>query len=117
MVARATRAELLPRAVFVLARDASDAPVTVHHLMRLSRLVLDADTELCPAFESILVTIKARFDRLHRLVEHRELHSAGDIDAHGVRNNGVFTSQNASDRQAVANVGIRHKGCPNGTRN
>ena len=47
--------------------------------------------------------------RFHRQIEHRKLHPAGNIDADRVRNHRVLAGQHAADRQAVADVRIRHQ--------
>ena len=54
VVARAARAELPPGRVLLLARDAGDAPVRVHHGVRLRRPMLHADAESRAALESVL---------------------------------------------------------------
>ncbi len=51
-----------------------------------------------------------------RLIEHRKLHPAGDVDADGVRNDRVLASQHAADRQAVADVCVRHQRGADGVR-
>ena len=43
------------------------------------------------------------------MIEHGQLHAAGDVDADGVRDDGVLGRQHAADRQAVAHVGVRHQ--------
>ena len=117
MIPRAARAELPPRRIFLLARDARDAPIAIHHRMRLRRPMLDADAKLRPAVERFLVAIEVLRNGFNRLIQHRKLHPAGDIDANRVRNHRVFASQHTADRQPIANVRIRHQRSADRIRN
>ena len=45
-----------------------------------------------------------------RQVQHREFHAAGNVHAHGIRNDRVVRGQHTADRQAVTHMGIRHQG-------
>src|SRR3954470_7710390 len=117
MVPRATRAKLPPSCIFSLTRNAGQIPVAVHHGMRLGRAMLYADAELRPTVKRFFVTIELLRDGFNWPIEHRKLHSAGDIHANCVRNHRVVTSQHTTDWQPITDVRVRHQRSANCIRN
>ncbi len=66
------------------------------------RLVLDGVLEL----------LAQTVEPLARQIEDAQPHSAGDVNAHRVRDDRILHRQHAADGQAVPEVGVGHEGTP-----
>ena len=109
MIAAAARAELRPRLVAQPLRHRRNAPVFVHHVVLAALLELAAHAEARLALDDVRETIPLSGDRVRLAVEDGQLHAARDVHADGVRNHRVVRREHAADRQAVADVRIRHE--------
>ncbi len=84
--------------------------------MRTRLFMHDSHAKPRTAFQRFLKQIRARLQRFDRHVKHRQLHAASNVDAHRVGNHGVLASQHTANRQAIADVGVRHQRRPGGHR-
>ncbi len=109
MVSASARAELRPRAIFVLFRDRADRPIRVQHFMRAALLEIRADAETRLRLDGAREAILFVFQIAQRNIQHRHLHAAGDVHADGVGNHRVLRGQHAADGQAIADVRVRHE--------
>ncbi len=109
VVPASARAELRPSLVLVSGRRLGDRPVVIHDFVIAAVLERGADPEACLAFDRALQSFGFALDRGHRQVVHRELHAARDVDSDRVRDHGVSRREDTADRQAVADVRVRHQ--------
>ena len=84
--------------------------------MLTALLELAAHAEARLAFDDVRETVALAGDGVRLAVIDGELHSARDVHADGVRDDGVVGRQHAADRQAIAHVGIRHQRARHGDR-
>ena len=84
--------------------------------MILCRLVLHSDPEARASQDRLFQEIAPGVEGIHWHVKNRQLHAAGDVDSHRIRNHRILTSQHAANRQTVANMRIGHQRRANGAR-
>ena len=109
MIAAAAGAELRRGLVAKRLRDGADGPVLVHDRMRAAMFEFRADAEARLGFDGADEIGFAAAQPVERQIEHGHFHAAGDVHAHGVRDDGVVGGQHAADGQAVADVGVGHE--------
>ena len=68
-----------------------------------------ADPEARLLFEDLAQAVFLPLQALRGHGEHAQPHAAGDVDAHGIRNDGVPRRQHTADRQPEAQVRIGHE--------
>ena len=109
VISRAGRTKLPPRLVAVLARDAADGPVLIHDGVFLWLLVDGADTETSSVLNRLPEPSDVLGELTRRQIEDRQLHATGNIDADGIRHDGVVQSQHSADGQSVPEMRVGHK--------
>ena len=110
MISAPAGAKLGPGAVFILFRHRADRPIGVQHrvLAAIFKRGTNAEARLClnGTRKTILLVLQVACGK----IEDGHFHAAGDIDADGIRNDGIVRGQHAADGQAIAHVRIRHQG-------
>ena len=109
VIAAAAGAELRPCLVPVRLRDRADAPIRVHDLVLAAAAERGANAEARLGFDGLREPVLRVSQLAQGQIEHRHFHAAGDIHADGKRNDRVVCRQHAANRQAVADVGVRHE--------
>ena len=109
MISAAARPKLGPRLVAETTGDRRNRPVVVHHIVITAVLEGAANPETRFAFDDVSQPVALTGDDVRLAIINGELHPAGDINTDGIRNHGIFCGKNATNRQAVARVGIRHQ--------
>ena len=77
--------------------------------MFFARLESSADAERSRFFNHISQAAFLAPDRGHGKIQHRHLHSAGDVHSDRIGDYGIAGSQHTANRQAISHVGIRHQ--------
>ena len=84
-------------------------PIVIHHIVIAAILKTASDPETSLAFYNVSKSVALTGDDVCLAIIDSEFHPAGDIYTHRIRNHGIFCGKNATDRQAVAWMGIWHQ--------
>ena len=109
MISTPARAQLRPRAILVLFRHRAERPIRVHHVMLTALLEVRAHAEARLRLNRPREPVLTALQVMHREVQHRHLHAAGDVHPDGIGDHRVLRGQHAADGQAIAHVRVRHE--------
>ncbi|OQB31677.1 MAG: hypothetical protein BWY09_02906 [Candidatus Hydrogenedentes bacterium ADurb.Bin179] len=115
MIAAAAGAQLAPSLVLQLAGNRGYRPVLIHNDMGAPVLKICPDSETGLCFDGGPQVLAALILQTFRgQVQNSHFYAAGDIDPHGIGDNGVFRGQHPADRQAVTHMSVRHQRAAHG---
>jgi len=86
-----------------------DRPVFVKHLVPSALLPLNPNTKARFSFKDVCKAVTLPGNGVRLAVIDGELHPTGNIHADSIRDHGVLRCEHATDRQAVADVGVGHQ--------
>ncbi len=116
VVSAAAGPKLRPCSVLVLRGNWAHGPIGIQDRVLATILERGANPETRLGLNRSREPILVPFQILHRNIEHRHFHTAGDVHADRIRNHRVFRCQHSANGQAIANMRVRHEGSAHGHR-